>query len=107
MSVSTGETPSITVVNVVQVDIARQQQVVDALHDLARDVLSSQPGFISCKVLKSLDGRRVVVYGRWESRTAFEAIFAKPEVVERLRIMLDLGTPEWHLYTVSHEVCGG
>ena len=57
----------VTFVNVVDVDPAKQQEVIDLLVEGTEKVMSKRPGFISVTLLASLDKSRVINVARWES----------------------------------------
>ena len=73
------DTPEVKVVLLWATDDPDRQR--ELLSAMAEDApwLSSRPGFVSLALNPSLDGRRVVVEGVWESREAFEAATATDE----------------------------
>jgi heme-degrading monooxygenase HmoA len=66
------------------------------------DWMSSKKGFIALALLPSEDGKNLVIYAQWESRTDFdEAIATNPEAEEKRKQMLHLGTPSGNIYSVD------
>ncbi len=68
----TKEQKSITLVNVFTVVPERQEELAAFLIQNTDEFISKCPGFISASVLKSIDGKGVVVYAQYESLEAFQ-----------------------------------
>ena len=101
MSTESTTNEPITVINVITVRADEQDALVERIHDNAYQVLSAQPGFISCMVYKSIDKRRVVIMGRWQSNAHFDAMFHQPDAVARLREVTTMNPTDWHVYELA------
>jgi quinol monooxygenase YgiN len=62
-----------TLVNVFTVEPDNQPKVVALLQEGIETMFSKMPGWISTNVLKSRDGRQVVVYSQWQDDKAIDA----------------------------------
>ena len=62
MTVISKDGKVIELINVITVEPEHQQAIVDNVREILRDVAKKQPGFISAKVHKSLDGTRVAYF---------------------------------------------
>lgn len=58
-----------------EVEPEQQQALIDAVADQVEQHFKRYPGFISASFHVNDDGRRVVNYGQWRSREAWEASF--------------------------------
>lgn len=68
----TKEQKSITLVNVFTVAADKQDELAAFLIQNTDQFISKCPGFISASVLKSIDGKGVVVYAQYENLEAFQ-----------------------------------
>jgi quinol monooxygenase YgiN len=84
ISVTAG-TDQVTLVNVFDVDPARQDDLVAALDRATAEVFTSLPGFVSANLHASLDGKRVVNYAQWASAEAYQAALQRPDVLAHIR----------------------
>jgi heme-degrading monooxygenase HmoA len=66
------ENQPVTQITVVEADSGRQGEAFALMRDRAK-FMSRQPGFVSISLHRSLDGRRIVNYIQWESRSLLEA----------------------------------
>ncbi len=96
----------VTFVNVVDVDPAKQQEVIDLLVEGAETVMSKRPGFISVTLLASLDKRRVINVARWESAEDVKATQSDPAAAEYARRTAALAQATPGLYTIVGEFTG-
>jgi len=71
--------PVLTLINVFVVEPEYQQALVDLLVEATETTMSTQPGYVSANIHKSLDGTRVTNYAQWRTREAFEVMFQEPE----------------------------
>lgn len=74
----------LTLINVYDVEPAKQALLADALRDMTDRSIRLQPGFISVCIHVSVDGEKVVNYAQWESKEHFEGFMKKPETREQL-----------------------
>lgn len=82
----------VTVVTIFEVSGESIDQVID-LQDDCEAFVSSQPGFIDSKFLRSQTGKdrfNIVSISDWESKESFVSAFTKPELAE-----LAAGHPEF------------
>jgi heme-degrading monooxygenase HmoA len=92
----------IALINVFTVERGDQQQLVELLIRATDDVMSKQPGYLSARIHRSLDGGRVAVYARWRSREHFAALADNPEAAAHMARARDLAVFEPVLYEVVH-----
>lgn len=93
----------VTFVNVIDVDPAKHQEIIDLLIEGTEQVMSKRPGFISVTLLASLDRRRVINVARWESVEDVKATLADPEAGEYAKRTAALAKASPGLYTVVGE----
>lgn len=96
----------VTFVNVVDVDPAKQQEVIDLLVEGTEKVMSKRPGFISVTLLASLDKSRVINVARWESVEDVKATQSDPAAAEYAKRTAALAQATPGLYTVVGEFTG-
>lgn len=96
----------VTFVNVVNVDPAKQQEVIDLLVEGTEKVISKRPGFISVTLLASLDKSRVINVARWGSAEDIKATQTDPEAAEYAKRTAALAQATPGLYTVVGEFTG-
>jgi quinol monooxygenase YgiN len=94
-----GDQP-VTLVNVFDVDAARQQELVDLLIEGTEKVVRHKPGFVSVNLLASKDGSRVVNYAQWRSQDDVSATMADPEVQGYARRAAELAKATPNVYSV-------
>mgnify|MGYP003388830711 CR=1 FL=1 len=69
----------LTLINTVNVDPDRQQELIDLLIEATTDVMRHLDGFVSANLHSSLDGSHVANYAQWKSKAHFEAMLGNPE----------------------------
>ncbi|NVB37212.1 antibiotic biosynthesis monooxygenase [Pseudenhygromyxa sp. WMMC2535] len=74
----------LTLINVYEVEPARQAELARALSELTEAGIRQQPGFVSVCVHSSVDGKRVINYAQWASQADFEAFMRRPETRAQL-----------------------
>jgi quinol monooxygenase YgiN len=94
-----GDQP-VTLVNVFDVDAAKQQELVDLLIEGTEKVVRHKPGFVSVNLLASKDGSRVVNYAQWRSQDDVSATMADPEVQGYARRAAELAKATPNVYSV-------
>jgi quinol monooxygenase YgiN len=85
-----------TLVNVFTVEPANQMRVVQLLQNDTDEVIRNLPGFVSCSIHASLDGKTVVNYAQWRSKDHWEAMRKNPEAKERIGKVRKLATLDSH-----------
>lgn len=68
----------IVLVNVLRPKPGQADALIDALRHIYDTLMGHQPGFISVRVHKSLDGSRVAAVARWASLELFEEARKQP-----------------------------
>jgi heme-degrading monooxygenase HmoA len=92
----------VTMINVFTVEPDNQQALVDLLAQAAEQVMSKQAGYISARIHRSLDGRRVAVYARWRSVEEFLALGENADAAAHMRRARTLAHFEPVLYDLVH-----
>jgi quinol monooxygenase YgiN len=91
---------AIALINVFTVEPENQQRVVDLLQQATEGVMSKQPGYLSARIHRSLDGGRVAVYARWRSREDFETLASNPDAAAHMGRVRALASFEPVLFEV-------
>jgi heme-degrading monooxygenase HmoA len=94
------ENDAVTMINVFTVEPENQQQLVDLLTQAAETIMSKQPGYLSARIHRGLDGRRVAVQAQWRSQADFEALAANPGAAAHMRRARALASFEPVLYEI-------
>lgn len=104
MPIISAEDTTYTVLVRVSVAAPHQDELV-RLSTGMLDVFERQPGFVSCSVLRALDGGEVLTYLQWESQEHHEACQSNPEVAAHgQEFMAFLHAKNGHLEVRSYEV---
>lgn len=77
---STATNP-VTLVNVLSVQPERQKELVDMLRQNTETVIKTLTGWISTTLVASSDGKRVVIYSRWNNAADVDAMRADPRML--------------------------
>lgn len=77
--------PIQTVICTFEVTPGTAQDVVDALNDAYREVISRQPGFIGAALHLNDAQTRIATYSQWTARGDYQAMLRTPEMRERNR----------------------
>ena len=91
---------SVTLINVFAVEPENQAQLIDLLRQATVDVMSKQPGYVSARIHRGLDGTRIAVYAQWRSPEDFAALAANPDAAAHMRRARSLASFEPVLYEV-------
>ena len=94
----------LTQITVVECNPDSQGEALALMTERAR-FMAQQPGFVSINVHRSLDGRRIVNYIRWQNRELLQAAHSSPEFRKewsRFDHLTDEIDP--HLYAPVHIV---
>ena len=79
-------------------DAAKQQKVVDILENSSKQILSKHDGFISTRIHKSLDGKKVMSYVQWENEDAIEKMLNDPRAIIQMNDIANVAKVERTLY---------
>lgn len=88
----TTDTTSQTVLTTFRVTPGTCQDLLDALTDAYRDVISQQPGFIAAGLHVNDAQTRIANYSQWEDRKDFLAMLRTDEMRKRNRAINELCT---------------
>ncbi len=99
MTVIATDNNLVTLINVFTVEPENQQRLVDIFVE-AGEAMRKQPGFISAKIHRSLDGTRVINYVQWRSKEDLEAISNHPETTAHIDEIKKLAKGNTSLYEV-------
>lgn len=92
----------VTQITVVEPESGQQQAAVKLMTERAR-FMAKQPGFVSIKLHRSLDGRRIVNVIQWNSREQLEAAHHAPEFRKEWGHFDDVADAiEPQLYEICH-----
>jgi heme-degrading monooxygenase HmoA len=99
----------LTLINVFVVEPGKQGELVELLTQATENFMSRQPGYLSARVHRSLDGGRVAVYAKWRSVEDFRALSANAEAAAHMARARALASFEPVLYEVvySHQAAAG
>lgn len=87
-------------INVFDVDPEKQKELAEVLTESADKFIRHRPGCISVNIFTSLDGKRVLYFAQWESKSAIKATMADPNVQIGRDKAAALAKPDPHAYTV-------
>ena len=62
----------VTQITIVEPEPGKQEEAISLMKERAQ-FMSSQPGFISVSLHRSLDGRRIINYIQWQSRELLQS----------------------------------
>jgi heme-degrading monooxygenase HmoA len=94
-----GDEP-VTLVNVIDVDAAKQQVLADLLIEGTEKVLQHRPGFVSVNLLASNEGTRVPNHAQWRSQDDVKATMADPGRAGVCAAGGRAGAGDAHVYSV-------
>jgi len=84
------DTTSQTVLTTFEVTPGTCQDMLDALTDAYRDVISKQPGFIAAGLHVNDAQTRIANYSQWDDRKDFQAMLRTDEMRKRNRIINEM-----------------
>lgn len=90
-------------VNVLEVEPARQPEVVRLLKEATESVIRHREGFRSSMILSSLDGARVINVARWQSAEAVRATQSDPSAAEYAKRLQAIAKPGPAVYAIVGE----
>jgi quinol monooxygenase YgiN len=90
----------VTFINVFTVEPADQQRLVDILTHVTAEYVRHAAGFVASRLHRSLDGRKVAMYGQWRSMADYEAMRADPRPRSHLEEALTIARFEPGSYEV-------
>ncbi len=81
-------------------DTNNQQKVADMLEDASKQILRKHDGFISIRIHKSLDGKKVMSYAQWENKDAIEKMLNDPRAIIQMNDITRVAKVERTLYNL-------
>lgn len=84
--------------NFVVEDATKQQKVVDMLEEASKQILSKHDGFISTRIHKSLDGKKIMSYVQWKNEDAIEKMLNDPRAIIQMNDIASEAKVERTLY---------
>jgi heme-degrading monooxygenase HmoA len=92
----------VTQITVIEPEPGKQAEALLLMTERAR-FLARQPGFISVRLHRSLDGHRIVNYIQWQSRDLLQSAHKSPEFRKEWNHFDQLTDEiDAHLYEVAH-----
>jgi heme-degrading monooxygenase HmoA len=104
-----GERQPVALINIFAVEPENQQALVDLLVQATGEVMNKQAGYLSARIHRSLDGRKVAVYAQWRSAKEFMALSENADAAAHMRRARSLASFERVLYDIvlTHESASG
>jgi heme-degrading monooxygenase HmoA len=68
-----------------------QARLIDAIGDEVERWVVACPGFVSCQMHASQDGKHVLNYARWQSEAAFRDFTSHPEMAAMNEVIRSVG----------------
>jgi quinol monooxygenase YgiN len=90
----------VTFINVFTVEPGNQQRLVDILNHVTFEYVRHAAGFVSSRLHRSLDGRKVTMYAQWRAMADYEAMRADPRPRSYLEEALTIAVFEPGSYEV-------
>jgi quinol monooxygenase YgiN len=90
----------ITFINVFSVDPANQAELVGILTQVTEGIVRRKAGFISARLHRSFDGKKVTMYAQWQSSEAYQAMRDDPAPRPYLERALAIAKFEPGMYEV-------
>jgi quinol monooxygenase YgiN len=90
----------ITFINVFIVDPANQVELVRILTQVTEGIVRHKTGFISARLHRSFDGKKVTMYAQWQSIEAYQAMRDDPAPRPYLEQALAIAKFEPGMYEV-------
>lgn len=88
-------------INVFNVEPDKQKELAQVLGESAEKFIRHRPGCLSVNIFSSIDGKRVVYFAQWRSKSDIKATMSDPDVQIGRDKAAELATPDAHAYTVS------
>ncbi len=97
---------TVVFINVLEVEPARKQELVDLLKEGTENVIRARSGFVSSAIFASADGSRVVNMARWRSAEDIKATQGDPKAAQYAERALEIARPSPGVYTLVAEYEG-
>jgi quinol monooxygenase YgiN len=90
----------ITFINVFSVDPIKQAELVKILTQVTEEIVRYKTGFLSARLHRSFDGKKVTMYAQWQSSEAYQAMRDDPTPRPYLERALAIAKFEPGMYEV-------
>ena len=87
-------------INVFTVTPQKQQELVELLTKATEESVRHAPGFLSARLHRSLDGKKVTMYAQWRSDEDYQAMRKDPAPLPYLKRALEIAEFEPGMYEV-------
>jgi heme-degrading monooxygenase HmoA len=95
----------VTLVNLFTVEPEKQESAANKIAEIYQTIVSQQPGFISAKIHKSLDGVKVAAIARWRSEADLHAMQQTSEFQNSLGTLKgEIISAEPHTFEIIYAV---
>ncbi len=85
-----------TLMNIFTVEPSNQRTVAGLLQNDTAELIRYLPGFVSCSIHTSLDGKNVLIYAQWQNKESWEAMRKNPEATRRMSEVRKMATLDSH-----------
>ncbi len=84
------------------VESENQLNLINAVKKNSEEVMKKKDGFVSATIHRSFDGKQVINYGQWKSRTLYDMAinFLTPDEVKIGEKIFGYGEADWHIYNI-------
>jgi len=84
------------------VESENQQNLIDVIKKNSEEVMKKKDGFVSAAIHRSFDGKQVINYGQWKSRTLYDMAinFLTPDEIKIGEKIFEIGEADWHIYNI-------
>ena len=87
MTTTNQNSSEIILINIFTVEPQKQQQAAEKIAEIYKTFVSKQPGFISARVQKSLNGTKVAATAQWQSQEALSNMQQNPDFQALVKIL--------------------
>jgi len=94
----------VTLVNILDVEPDRQQELIDLLTRGGEEVIRHRPGFVSLTLFASHDRRRVINVAQWISAADAAATQSDPHAADYAARVATVATATPGLYSIASEI---
>ncbi len=95
----------ITLINIFTVTPEKQHSAADKVAHIYKTFVHNQPGFISAKIQKSVDGTKVAAVAQWESQDYLDNMQQNSDFQNLVKILDgDIVGAEPHIYEVIDSI---
>ncbi len=96
-------TDAVIFINVFSVEPSKQQELIELLTEATERFVRHAAGFMSARLHRSFDGKKVTMYAQWRSHDDYQAMRSDPGPLPYLQKALSFATFEPGMYEVTHK----